>query len=143
MFALERRRPMNSLDELFNRFLEEPFFNAQSGTAVQYWTPTADVIENENEIRIHLDLAGLTKENVQVELTDGNTLVIRGERKFEQQDKSKYHRVERFYGNFTRSFVLPVSVQSDKIAATFKDGVLEVVLPKMESAKSRKIQIQN
>jgi HSP20 family protein len=76
-------------------------------------------------------------------LTGNNGLTIRGERKFEEIDKAKYHRVERFYGNFTRSFVLPTNVEADKITASFKDGVLEVVLPKAESAKARKIAIKS
>jgi HSP20 family protein len=85
----------------------------------------------------------MTQENLDIQLTGNNTLTIRGERKFEEIDKAKYHRVERFYGNFARSFVLPMNVDTQKIEATFKEGVLEILLPKAESAKARKISIKS
>ena len=109
----------------------------------QSWVPSSDISETEDHIKIHLDLPGLNRENLDIQLTGNNTLTIRGERKFEEVDKMKYHRVERFYGTFARSFVLPTNVEADKISATFKDGVLEVVLPKAESAKARKITIKS
>ncbi|MGH9857245.1 MAG: Hsp20/alpha crystallin family protein [Acidobacteriota bacterium] len=143
MFGLEVYRPIRGLqrdfDELFNQFFEEKAFN---GTA-QTWSPTSDIFETEDHVKIHLDLPGMTKENLDIQLTENNTLTVRGERKFEKVDKAKYHRVERFYGNFMRSFVLPSNVEANKITATFKDGVLEIVLPKAESAKPRKIAIQS
>ena len=140
MFELDRWRTNPALDELFTRFFDDSFLHAKG---VDRWTPTSDVVETDESIAIHLDLPGLKRDDIHIELNDGNTLIIRGERKFEEQEKAKYHRVERFYGSFTRTYVLPATVQSDKIAATFKDGVLEVVLPKTESAKSRRIAIQN
>jgi HSP20 family protein len=143
MFGLEVYRPIRGMqrdfDELFNRFFEERTLN---GTA-QNWSPTSDIFETEEHVKIHLDLPGMTKENLDIQLTENNTLTVRGERKFEEVDKARYHRVERFYGNFMRSFVLPSNVEADKITATFKDGVLEIVLPKMESAKPRKIAIKS
>ena len=146
MFGLERYRPAIGLnnqffpefDELFSRLCEAP-----GNVTAQTWTPTSDIYETEDQIKIHLDLPGMNRENLDIQLTGNNTLTIRGERKFEEVEKAKYHRVERFYGNFARSFVLPTTVEADKISATFKDGVLELVLPKAESAKARKISIKS
>jgi HSP20 family protein len=146
MFGMERYRPTRGInrqlfpefDDLVARFFEEP------GTVTaQTWTPTSDIYETDDQIKICLDLPGMSREQIDIQLTGNNTLTIRGERKFEEVDKAKYHRVERFYGNFTRSFVLPTNVEADKITATFKDGVLELVLPKVESAKARKISIKS
>ena len=148
MFGIERRKPAatfsrpgvyGEFDELLSRFFDEPYF---SHTNAQVWTPTCDLSETEDEIRILMDLPGMNKDQIDIQLNE-STLVVRGERKFEEQEKVRYHRLERFYGNFTRSFVLPSSVASDKIAATFKDGVLEIKLPKNEAAKTRKISVNS
>ena len=148
MLGIERLRPTRGInrssafgdfDDMVNRFFEgslsPQLWNSQA------WVPTCDLTETENEIRILMDLPGMNKENVDIQLNEG-TLVIRGERKFEEQEKTRYHRLERFNGSFTRSFELPASIEAEKISAVFKDGVLEVVLPKKESAKTRKITIQ-
>ena len=141
---MERYRPIRGwnrdLDDFFSRVFENQTVN--EGTS-QTWLPASDICETEDQVKIHLDLPGLNRDNLDIQLTDNNTLTIRGERKFEEVDKTKYHRVERFYGTFARSFVLPSNVEADKISATFKDGVLEVVLPKAESAKARKITIKS
>ena len=139
MFGMEIYRPNRQLNDLFSKFFEE----TASAPQTQTWTPTSDVFETEDQIRIYLDLPGMTRENLDIQLTGNNTLTIRGERKFEEVEKAAYHRVERFYGNFARSFALPKNVEADKIKATFKDGVLELVLPKAESAKPRKISINS
>ena len=147
MHGMERYMPIMGLnrafpgfDDLVSRLFEEQGLNT---TAAQTWVPTSDIYETEDHLKIHLDLPGMSRENLDIQLTDNNTLTIRGERKFEEVDKAKYHRVERFYGNFVRSFVLPMNVETQKIEATFKDGVLEIVLPKAESAKARKITIKS
>lgn len=141
MLGIERYRPIRGwnrdVEDFFSRMFEDQPVNTQS------WVPSSDISETEDHIKIHLDLPGLNRENLDIQLTGNNTLTIRGERKFEEVDKMKYHRVERFYGTFARSFVLPTNVEADKISATFKDGVLEVVLPKAESAKARKITIKS
>ena len=146
---MERWRPSRGInrtnlfpefDDFVSRFFEEPTLNA---TGAQNWVPSSDILETDDHLLINLDLPGMKQENLDIQLTGNNTLTIRGERKFEEIDKAKYHRLERFYGNFTRSYVLPSNVETDKITASFKDGVLEIVLPKAESAKARKISIQS
>lgn len=143
MFGMEQYRPIRGLhrdfEELFSRMLDDRSMTSNA----QSWTPTSDIYETEEHVKIYLDLPGMTKDNLDIQLTENNTLTVRGERKFEEVDKAKYHRVERFYGNFTRSFVLPSNVEAANITATFKDGVLEIVLPKVESAKPRKIAIKS
>lgn len=144
MLGMERYRPIRAwsrdFEDIFSRMFEDQPLNA---TNAQTWVPASDICETEDHLKIHLDLPGLKREDLDIQLTGNNTLTIRGERKFEEVDKTKYHRVERFYGTFTRSFVLPSNVEAEKIGATFKDGVLEVVLPKAESAKARKIAIKS
>ena len=145
MFGLEKwrptrlpLRPAGDLEDFVSRFFNEPFMTS---FGAHTWSPSSDLIETGDTIRIVCDLPGTKKENIEVQLTTENTLMIRGERAFEEREGSRYHRMERFYGNFTRTFVLPASVNPDMINATFKDGVLEVVIPKSEAAKSRKITI--
>jgi HSP20 family protein len=138
--GMNRANLFPGFDELVSRLFEEQGLNT---TTAQTWVPTSDIYETEDHLKIHLDLPGMSRENLDIQLTDNNTLTIRGERKFEEVDKAKYHRVERFYGNFMRSFVMPSNVDAEKITATFKDGVLEIVLPKAESAKARKISIKS
>ena len=105
------------------------------------WSPSVDVAENQNEIVLHAELPGLKQEDIDIELT-GDTLTIRGERRFENQErKDDFVRVERSYGRFQRSFTLGVPVQGDKVSASYRDGVLEIHLPKSEETKPRKVQV--
>jgi HSP20 family protein len=106
------------------------------------WAPLVDVSENENEMIVRLDLPGVDRDSVDVQLT-GDTLVIRGERRFERREGEGYIHLERPFGTFQRSFNLAVPVQSDKVSASYKDGVLTVSLPKQEVVKPRKIQVQS
>jgi len=105
------------------------------------WAPSVDVAENENEIVLRAELPGMKQEDIDIELS-GDTLTIRGERKFENEErKENFVRVERSYGRFQRSFTLGVPVQSDSVKAIYKDGVLEITLPKSEETKPRKIGV--
>jgi HSP20 family protein len=135
--AMRNRVEVPDLDSLFSRFMGEPYFSG-----VHTWAPPADVAETENELKVFLDVPGMRKEDLKIELPGNNTLLIQGERKFEAQEGVKYTRQERFYGNFTRTFVLPSTLDANKISATFQDGVLEVVLPKAEASKARKIEVK-
>lgn len=105
------------------------------------WTPAADIYESENELVVNLDLPGVDPKTVDIRV-ENNILTIRGDRPFEEkQNKENFHRVERSYGAFARSFTLSTSVDADKIRASYKVGVLSITLPKAEAAKPKRIQI--
>lgn len=106
------------------------------------WSPRVDIVEDEKEIIIKAELPEIKKEDVNVSVEEG-VLTLSGERKFEKEEKNKkYHRIETEYGSFMRSFTLPASVQSDKVSAEFKDGVLKVHLPKDVKAGSKAVEIK-
>jgi HSP20 family protein len=105
------------------------------------WTPAVDLYETDDGLVLKAELPGFSKDDVHLELKD-NALTLHGERKRELDVKEEqYHRVERAYGAFRRSFMLPALVDADKVEATFKDGVLELKLPKAEEAKPKRIAI--
>ncbi len=106
------------------------------------WSPAMDVSETENEILVHADLPGLSKDQIKVSL-ENNVLTIKGEKRQESDNKDKqFHRSERSYGSFTRSFRLPSEVAAGKISASYKDGVLALTLPKSEAAKPKEIEVK-
>ncbi|MCG9479949.1 MAG: Hsp20/alpha crystallin family protein [Actinomycetia bacterium] len=105
------------------------------------WAPEVDIKETEKEVTITADLPGMKMEDIEVSVDEGQ-LVVKGERKLEKKEEEKdYIRVERSYGSFYRSFNIGVPVKEDQIKASYKDGVLEVVLPKAEAKKPKKIAI--
>ena len=109
---------------------------------VSQWTPLVDIIEDNNEYLVKAELPELKKEEVKVSVENGE-LTISGERKCEKEEKNrKFHRIERSYGSFLRSFTLPESVSGDKVTAEFKDGLLMVHLPKDERAKPKTIEVK-
>jgi HSP20 family protein len=104
--------------------------------------PAVDLYEEKDEIVAKADLPGMTKDDIQVNLTD-SLLTIKGEKKKEEEVKEKdYYRSERAYGTFTRSLALPTEVNAEKVRATFKNGVLEIHLPKTEEAKKKEIKVK-
>jgi HSP20 family protein len=106
------------------------------------WAPIVDIQETPEEFLIKAELPEVKKEDVKVAMEDG-VLSIRGERKLEKEEKGKkYHRIERAYGTFMRSFVLPDNVNGEKVLATYKDGVLEVHLPKTAAAKPKATEVK-
>ncbi|MBZ5581131.1 MAG: Hsp20/alpha crystallin family protein [Acidobacteriia bacterium] len=101
-----------------------------------------DIYETENELVLKADLPEVDLKDIDVRV-ENQTLTISGERKFGSQDSGKgYHRIERSYGNFTRSFAVPNTFDTEKIGAAFKNGVLSVTLPKKEAAKPRQVKVQ-
>jgi HSP20 family protein len=105
------------------------------------WSPSVDIFENKDHIVIEAELPGMKQENVDISI-ENNILTLRGERTFEKKDENdNFHRVERSYGSFTRSFTLPPTVTGENARAEFENGVLRVTLAKREEAKARKIQI--
>ncbi len=100
-----------------------------------------DIYENGDNLVLKAELPGVNPDDVEIRVED-NTLYLKGERKFEKEVKEQnYHRVERSYGTFTRTFSLPNSIDSDKVAANYKDGVLTLTMPKKEEAKPKTIKI--
>lgn len=105
------------------------------------WAPPVDILEDQNEIIVRAELPGLKQEDIDIELT-GDTLVIKGERKFDDaQRKDNYVRVERSYSAFQRVFTVGVPVEHDGVKASYKEGVLEVRLPKSEATRPKKVQV--
>ena len=128
----------NQMNRLFDAALQS-WPGDSDGTT--HWTPAADIYESENELIVNLDLPGVDPKLVDIRV-ENNVLSIRGERQFEdKQTKENFHRVERSYGPFGRSFTLSTAVDADKIRANYKSGVLSITLPKAEAAKPKRIQI--
>ena len=119
-------------------------FSAQPGEtelSTRSWAPPVDIYETEDAIVLKAELPGVDPKDVDVRVED-NTLYLKGERKFEKEVKEQnYHRVERSYGSFARSFSLPNSISADKVKAEFKDGLLTLTMPKREEAKPKTIKI--
>jgi len=106
------------------------------------WMPAVDLVEKDDEYVAKVELPGVHKDDVKITLQD-NILTIRGEKKEEKESKdANYHRLERCYGSFQRSFTLPTSVRQDKVEAEYRDGVLTITLPKAEEAKRKQIEVK-
>ncbi len=137
MFDLARWEPF---DGLINNFFEDTWRQPQQ-SAVAVWHPPVDILESRDSYLIRAELPGMKKEDFNLELNDG-TLTLSGERKVEEPAEGvEYHRSERLAGKFTRSFHLPQTVAQDGIKATYRDGILEVYVPKAEEAKPKKITV--
>jgi HSP20 family protein len=122
-------------EDAFTRILTEPQANRP-------WSPAVDIYETENELVLKADLPDVELKDIDVRV-ENQTLTVAGERKFEHQAGGKgYHRIERNYGNFTRSFAVPNTFDTDQIGAAYKNGVLTVTLPKKEAAKPRQIKVE-
>ena len=126
---------LGMLEDSLNRFFTTP-------AAARPWTPAVDILENEQSLVLKADIPGMTENEIGISIENG-TLTLKGERKFEkQEDKAGYHRIERSYGTFARSFLLPDSVDAEHVAADYKNGLLTVTIPKKEVAKPRKIEVK-
>ena len=137
-------REMRSLQDEVNRLFASSFSRGgnESDLMRGAWSPQVDIFENQNEIVLEAELAGMKPEDVDISI-ENNVLTIHGERKFEKKDEGdNFHRVERSYGSFTRSFTLPPTVQSENVNAEFENGVLRLTLAKREEAKPRRIEIK-
>jgi HSP20 family protein len=141
--------PFRELEEFQNRLAS--FFGSQlpllkegreEAFGVGEWTPVVDTMEDDKEYTVKAELPGIDKEDVKVSV-EGGVLSIAGERKADKEEKSKkYHRIERSYGSFVRSFTLPEGAASDKITAEFKNGVLRVHVPKNEEVKPKSVEVK-
>jgi HSP20 family protein len=135
---LGMQRDINRMfDRLFRGGLEE-----EGNLAASAWSPAVDVAELDDRYEVKLELPGVPKDDVKISL-EGDHLTVRGEKRQEKESKGKnYHRVERSYGAFQRSFTLPAHVRSEKVEAAFTDGVLTVTLPKAEEARPKQIDVK-
>jgi HSP20 family protein len=141
-------RELRSLQDEMNRLFSSSF-SRSSGTGEGdqimrgAWNPSVDIFENQNQIVLEAELPGMKPEDVEISI-ENNVLTLHGERKFEKKDESdNFHRVERSYGSFTRSFTLPPTVSSENAQAEFENGVLRLTLAKREEAKPRRIEIKS
>lgn len=136
-------RDLKTLQDEVNRLFSTNFSRGfgDEGIARGVWTPNVDIFENKDEIVLEAELPGMNREDFELTI-ENNVLTLRGERRFEKKDEAdNYHRVERAYGAFTRSFTLPQTVSGDGAAAEYKNGVLRVVLRKREEVKARRIEV--
>jgi len=131
----------NKLDRVMNRIPpngnegNEPFLTAQ-------WTPVADVYETKDNLFVKAEVPGLTEKDIIVTI-ENNVLTIQGERKIEEEKEEKgYFRMERAYGKFLRAFTLPPNILTEKVFATYNNGVLELTIPKKEEAKPKQIKLE-
>lgn len=144
MVRFEPFRELAQMQDRINRIFGDAFTRRYDDDVMQRgeWAPPVDIFENgDQEIVLRAELPGVAKEDIDVRV-ENNTLTLRGERKRETEVKQEqYHRVERVYGAFSRSFSLPSRIDSDKVRADFKDGVLTITLPVREEAKPRQISV--
>ncbi len=142
--ALVRWDPFSEFDSIFNRMMPRIPSRLElggNGSKVE-WSPSANISETDKEFLIRAELPAVKKEDVKVTI-DSGMLTIEGERKQRTEDKNeKFHRVESFYGSFTRSFSLPENVDANAITCESQEGVLTVHLPKKEPAKPKTIQVK-
>jgi HSP20 family protein len=143
-----RWNPLKDRDELESRLAtmfatrEATGNGGKEALTVTQWSPLVDITEDEKEYLIKAELPEMKKEDVRLTV-ENDVLAISGERKFEKEEHgTKYHRIERAYGSFVRSFSLPEDADGNKVSADFKDGMLQVHLPKSEKAKPKAIEIK-
>ena len=136
-------RDLRTLQEEVNRLFSTNLTRAfgDEGIGRGAWAPSVDIYENKDQIVLEAELPGMKQEDFDLSI-ENNVITLRGERRFEKTDETdNYHRVERSYGSFTRSFTLPPTVSGEGAKAEYNNGVLRVTLPKREEAKSRKIEV--
>src|SRR6266478_5364723 len=138
-------RDLRTLQEEVNRLFTGNMARAfdDEGIARGSWNPNVDIYENKDHIVLEAELPGMKREDFDLSV-ENNIITLRGERQFEKKDETdNYHRVERAYGTFTRSFTLPNTVSGEGATADYRNGVLRVVLPKKEETKARRIEIKS
>ncbi|MDQ2856489.1 MAG: Hsp20/alpha crystallin family protein [Acidobacteriota bacterium] len=136
-------RDLRTLQEEVNRLFSNnltPSFGDE-GIGRGAWNPNVDIYENKDQIVLEAELPGMNREDFELTI-ENSVITLRGERRFEKQDDAdNYHRVERAFGSFTRSFTLPQTVSGDGATAEYRNGVLRVTLPKREETRARRIEI--
>ena len=144
--AIVRWEPFRDLlttQREFDRLFKEAFspMSGETEVSTRSWAPPVDIYETEDAIVLKAELPGIDPKDVEVRVED-NTLYLKGERNYEKEVKEQnYHRIERSYGSFARSFSLPNSISAEKVKAEYKDGLLTLTMPKREEAKPKTIKI--
>jgi HSP20 family protein len=136
-------RDLRTIQEQMNRLIDLAW-NRESGEDIREgaWQPPVDIYEDENSVIIKAELPDVELKDIQVKIED-NTLMLRGERKQDQTvRKENYHRIERFYGSFQRSFALPLTIDRENVRATCERGVLTIILPKKEENRPKQINVE-
>ena len=136
-------RDLSMLQDRMNRLFDDAgrTWRNDEPAATTSWSPAVDIFETEGEIVVKAELPGMDRKDITLHL-ENNVLTLKGERRFEKDTKDEnYHRIERSYGVFSRSFSIPATVDEEKIRADYKDGVLNIVLPKKEQARPKQIKI--
>lgn len=130
----------DKMNRLFEDLVSSPKFE-ETDLIQSTWSPAVDIYETENELVLTAELPGVEEKDVEIKVED-NTLSLKGERKFEKETREEnYHRIERAYGSFYRSFSLPNYVDQDKISAEYENGLLKIHMPKKPEVKPRKVKI--
>ncbi|MGA7103994.1 MAG: Hsp20/alpha crystallin family protein [Candidatus Deferrimicrobiaceae bacterium] len=141
---LDPFRDLSAIQDRMNQIFEDALARSrgrEEGLRTGMWTPAVDIYENNEFVVVKAELPGVEKDRISVEVKEG-ILTLRGERGFDRElKKESYHRIERAYGSFQRSFSLPVSVDQENVTARFQDGVLEVKLPKKDQEKPKQIEV--
>ena len=138
-------RDLGVLQDRMNRLFEDAGrgWRKDEPAATTTWSPSVDIYETDTEIVVKAELPGIERKDISLNL-EKNVLTLRGERRFEKETKEEnYHRIERNYGGFSRSFSIPATVDEEKIRAEYRDGVLRIALPKKEQVKPKQIQINH
>ena len=137
-------REMPTLQNRFNRLFDDPFFRVgqmDDDAGMGLWNPAVDLYEKDDHFMIKAELPGVDKKDIKIDLQD-RILTLSGERTYDNEVKEEnYYRRERSYGKFQRAFTLPADVDSDKIKAEFKDGVLQIEVPKPEEKKAKQVTV--
>jgi len=136
-------RDLATLRERMNRLFEEAYTSRgeEKDMVASTWNPSVDIYETENELVLKAELPGIDENDIEIKIED-NTITLRGDRKFEKETKEEnYHRIERSYGSFYRSFTLPRNIDQDKIKAESETGILKVTMPKKAELKPKKVKI--
>jgi HSP20 family protein len=136
-------RDIVTLREKMNRLFEDAVTarGEEKDMISSTWTPSIDIYETENELVLTAELPGVKEDNIEIKIED-NTLSLSGERKFEKETKEEnYHRIERSYGSFYRSFTIPKHVDQEKIKAEHDNGVLRISMPKSPETKAKKVKV--
>jgi HSP20 family protein len=136
-------RDLMSVNERLNRMFDEAFDARSNNLEYGQWAPAVDLKEEGGQFVLKADMPGMKREDIDIQV-ENNLLTISGERRFEEDERREdYHRIERAYGKFVRTFTLSTRVKADAITASYKDGILTVEIPKAEESKPKKIAIKD